>query len=382
MASPNMNMDSEVGAQFVALPDGRRIAYREQGLSRKIAKKSLLVLHGLGCSRVAGMPGVSESLLEEMGVRIVSIDRPGYGLSDFNPSQTWKSFCQDLVHVADSLELGEKIWLLGYSCGGAYCWAAARYIPERIAGIAMWAPAGNFYWKGISKTERNKIIGALNFRTRSTYGIIRKVPVQLQWMCYAYVRYLCVPAVGNRWVEDAKNMLSAPDAQNLEQFSGAFMARDTIESAKQGGKGMAQDAILVCSDWGFELSDVRDRYQGSIHIFNGDQDLMVPLGLQRCIKGMLPDHVHLHHVEGEGHISAFCYNDKIHRKTLECLFGGVETTGKVDESQLFMRLEEQAQVKGGSIISETVKGPLTLNAPYRIFITVCILALFKLSIVV
>lgn len=91
--------------------------------------------------------GVSESLLKEMGVRIVSIDRPGYGLSDFNPSQTWESFCQDLVHVADSLELGEKIWLLGYSCGGAYCWAAARYIPERIAGIAMWAPAGNFYWK-------------------------------------------------------------------------------------------------------------------------------------------------------------------------------------------------------------------------------------------
>ena len=63
--------------------------------------------------------------------------------------------------------------------------------------------------------------------------------------------------------------------------------RDTIESAKQGGKGMAQDAILVCSDWGFELSDVRDAYQGSIHIFNGDEDLMVPLALQRCIKRLV-----------------------------------------------------------------------------------------------
>lgn len=50
---------------------------------------------------------------------------------------------------------------------------------------------------------------------------------------------------------------------------------------------MAQDAILVCSDWGYELSDVRDVYQGSIHIFNGDQDLMVPLGLQRCVKRMV-----------------------------------------------------------------------------------------------
>ena len=91
--------------------------------------------------------GVSEALLKEMGVRFVAIDRPGYGLSDFNPKQTFESSAQDVAHVADALELGQKIWLLGYSCGGAYCWAAARYIPERIAGIAMWAPVGNYSWK-------------------------------------------------------------------------------------------------------------------------------------------------------------------------------------------------------------------------------------------
>ena len=45
--------EEAAGARFVALPDGRRIAYREQGTG----PKSLLVLHGLGCSRVAGMPG-------------------------------------------------------------------------------------------------------------------------------------------------------------------------------------------------------------------------------------------------------------------------------------------------------------------------------------
>ena len=43
--------------KFVALPDGRRIAYREQGLGKETAKRSLLVLHGLGSSRIAGMPG-------------------------------------------------------------------------------------------------------------------------------------------------------------------------------------------------------------------------------------------------------------------------------------------------------------------------------------
>ena len=53
MALVKMNED----VKFVALPDGRRIAYREQGLGKETAKRSLLVLHGLGSSRVAGMPG-------------------------------------------------------------------------------------------------------------------------------------------------------------------------------------------------------------------------------------------------------------------------------------------------------------------------------------
>lgn len=85
--------------------------------------------------------------MKEMGVRLVSIDRPGYGQSDFNRHQTLESAAHDIAKVADILELGQKIWLLGYSCGGAYCWAAARYIPHRIAGIAMWAPVGNYWWK-------------------------------------------------------------------------------------------------------------------------------------------------------------------------------------------------------------------------------------------
>jgi pimeloyl-ACP methyl ester carboxylesterase len=95
---------------------------------------------------VWGFAGVSESLLKDMGVRLVVIDRPGYGHSDFNPHQDFESAADDVAQVADALDLGQKIWLLGYSCGGAYCWGAARYIPERIAGIAMWAPVGNYFW--------------------------------------------------------------------------------------------------------------------------------------------------------------------------------------------------------------------------------------------
>lgn len=47
----------EEPVQFVNLPDGRKISYREQGASKENAKRSLLVQHGLGSSRKAGIPG-------------------------------------------------------------------------------------------------------------------------------------------------------------------------------------------------------------------------------------------------------------------------------------------------------------------------------------
>jgi len=50
-----MEADQEV--KFLGLPDGRRISYRKMGVSKETATRSLLVLHGLASSRLAGMPG-------------------------------------------------------------------------------------------------------------------------------------------------------------------------------------------------------------------------------------------------------------------------------------------------------------------------------------
>ena len=43
--------------QFVTLPDGRHVAYLELGETRERAQHTLLVLHGIGSSRLANMPG-------------------------------------------------------------------------------------------------------------------------------------------------------------------------------------------------------------------------------------------------------------------------------------------------------------------------------------
>lgn len=321
-----MEADQEV--KFLGLPDGRRMSYREMGVSKETATRSLLVLHGLASSRLAAMPGVSEGLLREMEVRLIAIDRPGYGFSDGNPAQTWKTAAYDIAKIADILELGDKFYLLGYSCGGAFCWAAARYIPERIAGIAMWAPVGSYWWKGIADSQRTAMFNAITPRTRKFFEVVQRVPF---WMVHLFVKIFILRDIRTaKWAQNVKKTASPADRIHLSlSCISDLMTRDTQESLKQSGFGLAQDLHLVTSDWGFEPADVTCVYHGPFHIWHGDEDNLVPITLQRMIKNLVPQLVVLHELPGEGHLSPFCFNEKGHRDTLTALFWETEASSKL-----------------------------------------------------
>ena len=65
----------------------------------------------------------------------MTYDRPGYGQSDANPNWTFPNSAQDMADIADSLNLGQKFWIVADSGGGPHAYAAMKYIPERLAGM-------------------------------------------------------------------------------------------------------------------------------------------------------------------------------------------------------------------------------------------------------
>ncbi|XP_002974667.2 uncharacterized protein LOC9637429 [Selaginella moellendorffii] len=282
---------------YVKVGDGRLVAFRELGCPREAASRSLLVLHGLGSSRIAAIPGVRQELLEEFGVRLVAIDRAGYGKSDPDPNQTLRSSAVDLEAIIDKLELGRRVWLLGYSGGAGYCWAAARYIPHKIHGIALWAPVGNYWWKGISDAQRKSMISALTPNTKLLFSYMKYVPPSILRL---YARFVLARRAGQRWVDHCKATLSPPDQKHLAQheFAGLLL-KDNLESITfNQGAGLAKDLELLCScDWGFELDEVGRCFEGPIHIWQGSDDRLVSLELQRWIKSTLPQTVELHELD-------------------------------------------------------------------------------------
>ena len=77
----------------------------------------------------------SQKIIEEMGVYIVSFDRPGYGESDPDPNRTSKSLALDIEELADQLGLGSKFYVIGFSMGGQITWNCLKYIPHRCVQI-------------------------------------------------------------------------------------------------------------------------------------------------------------------------------------------------------------------------------------------------------
>ena len=108
--------------QTILLQDGRRLGYDEYGPPDG---KPLFYFHGTPSSRKDWPALGNQGLPEKLGVRVIVADRPGMGLSDFQPERRIADWPADVVALADTLEL-ERFSVLGYSGGGPYAVACAH----------------------------------------------------------------------------------------------------------------------------------------------------------------------------------------------------------------------------------------------------------------
>ena len=80
--------------------------------------------------------GVDESILVDLGVRFITTDRPGHGLSDPQPERKLLDWPDDVSQLADHLDVG-KFYVMGWSAGGAPTLACATKLPERVLAAAI-----------------------------------------------------------------------------------------------------------------------------------------------------------------------------------------------------------------------------------------------------
>lgn len=118
-----------VDDEVLLLPDGRAAHYWDNGLDGP----AVLFFHGTPDTRHAAMTGAPAA--GAVGVRLVAVNRPGYGRSDrFETTQT--SVGDDAAAVADLLGI-DDFAVLGMSVGATYAVACAAQHPDRVRSVAL-----------------------------------------------------------------------------------------------------------------------------------------------------------------------------------------------------------------------------------------------------
>jgi pimeloyl-ACP methyl ester carboxylesterase len=127
--TPNWYTSAVDTNQTISLTSGRSVGFADYGTPGETA---VIWCHGGPGSRLA--PAYMASAAIEAGLRLVGIDRPGYGLSMAEPGRTIGGWVPDALAVADHLGI-DRFVTVGTSTGGAYALAVAALAPERVLGV-------------------------------------------------------------------------------------------------------------------------------------------------------------------------------------------------------------------------------------------------------
>lgn len=272
----------------VRLPDGRRLAYAEYG---DRTGEPVFHFHGHPGSRLEAAILHEQAL--ELGIRLMGLDRPGMGYSDFLPGRRILDWPIDVVEVADALGLDE-FGVQGISGGGPYAAAAARLIPKRLSSVSIISGAGP---DGLGSDETELPINRLQRR------LVRYAPFVLNVAFASMARSVrkTIESVGP--VRLGRSALSGlPTVDQRALASPELAARygaALSEALVQGGRGAAWDAKLLSRDWGFDVSEID---HPNLHIWHGSLDENVSIATGRAMANRISG-AFGHFYENEGHIS-------------------------------------------------------------------------------
>ena len=276
--------------QTVTLKDGRRLGFAEYGAR---TGRPVFHFHGSGSSRFEHPS--AEGFLDQAGIRFISVDRPGHGLSDFQPHRRLIDWPLDVCQLADQLGIGE-FYVEGYSAGGPHALACAHQLPGRVLAGAVYgclAPMDRpGAYQGLPFFNRSLAMSA-----RWLPGFTKLIRRVMRGMVMGDIEKTSRQLMSSIPAAD-KAVLYAP--QSLEIFVSSVR-----EGFRPGSQGVAWDDILINQKWGFDPVGVQPR----IDIWQGEADVNVPIHAAKYLCGVIPN-TRATFLPGKGHFFLFsCWPD-------------------------------------------------------------------------
>ncbi len=277
------------------LSDGRALGYSESGPA-----DGFPVLGFMGTS-LSWLAHVGPDAPRAAGVRLILVDRPGYGLSDLQPDRSLLDWPRDIQELADGLEL-ERFSVFGMSGGGPHAAACGHALPDRVTALGLVSSPAPVW-------DRPELRFSAPPHRRPLIELAKSDP----------------DLVARRLLEDCRAELEriAADSRNGgkgggpeadlavmsdPEVRGRFKAAK-LETVARGPEGYARDLFLLyVAPWGFRPEDI----PVPTEIWQGDADEAVSPRVAEFFEETIPGS-RLHMVPGAGHLLLWSHSERILR---------------------------------------------------------------------
>ncbi|MFY0568010.1 alpha/beta fold hydrolase [Archangium lansingense] len=217
----------------VRLPDGRRLGWAEWGPEEGTP---VLLCSGAATSRWLGFGG---DVVDRLGIRLVTVDRPGLGASDPAPGRTLDNWVQDVRHLAEARAL-RGMALVGCSQGAPFALACAA--AGSVTGVAV-----------VSGTDE---LASPGFRDLLVPDVRKLVDSVAADPAGAEAFFRGFGSADAMW--DMILVMSGDvdrKVYTVPAFAQAYR-RALTEAFAQGSAGYARDTVLAMGAWPFDPASI------------------------------------------------------------------------------------------------------------------------------
>jgi len=252
--------------QSIVLSDGRAFGFAEWGNPNG---KPILLFVG-GSSRLVHPP------VELPDIRLITVDRPGLGLSDFQPNRDLLDLPDDILQLVDTLGI-RQIAVVGMSQGGPSALACAYKIPHRLVAVSAVSSLAPLAADELRKKTPGAV--ATFARLANDFPLALKLQSALAaWMVRISPQWTFQQVLKSLPKSDRAIFDASPELV-------AMFTSDLVETYRQGGKGSAQEGLLAYRSWGFRPQDIR----AQVSVWHGASDQSAPIAMGRYLANAIPN---------------------------------------------------------------------------------------------
>jgi pimeloyl-ACP methyl ester carboxylesterase len=261
------------------------------------AGMALVYFHGTPSCRLE--PAFADALCAELGIRLVSFDRPGYGESPARPFSL-SSIAGDTGAVADALGI-DRFATTGQSGGGPFSLACGAVLGDRVTRVGVTAGAAPFF----------EVPGALDLLDDNDTRAVALLPDQEAAAAQFAAGFETFRALGRASDEEIvagfKGMSSPHDGELLDRPELATALATAMRGAMpHGTSGGGWDNVAWVGPWDIDLDAVRQ----PVHLWYGGEDTFAPPGTGDWLDQRLPTAT-LVNRPGDGHMGVMEHTREI-----------------------------------------------------------------------